>query len=80
MKAFERLHPGGLIEYHFLLLPLPLLLDVFSQLVQFILAGQKRLTTDGRSAVTMSYFNTHKLCLWFVSVITDIRDAGTCTE
>lgn len=37
-----------LFTYHLLLLSLPLLLDVFSQLVQFILARQERLKEGQR--------------------------------
>lgn len=43
----------GLVAYRFLLLLLPLLLDVFPQLVQFILADQKRL--DGQKKPPIKY-------------------------
>lgn len=44
----------GLVVYRFLLLLLPLLLDVFPQLVQFILADQKRLDGQKKKPKTPS--------------------------
>lgn len=41
--ALSRMQPLGQSTHHFLLLSLPLLLDLFSSFVQLILSGQERL-------------------------------------
>lgn len=62
-----KVQPPGLSTHHFLLLSLPLLLDLFSQFVQLIFSGQERLERNTENPHHTHH--THKAVRPLVSII-----------